>query len=208
VAGVAVGAVAQFWGGAKNAAISPAAKVVAEDVAQLGEELAVALRASRRTWYKTLRGAVTSAVIKPFERKAALHLMQDEGRALVGVGDDGVRKVLGIPKDAPDDLAKAPDFVSVTKGNKLALSEAKGIESETGKVDVGEAIKQLTNAMKKVTEKGLAGDVERVELIMPKGAPLKDNDMKIVTGYLVRISTGETITLKGFKNLFVRVIQL
>ncbi|KYF61812.1 hypothetical protein [Sorangium cellulosum] len=78
---------------------------------------------------------------------------------------------------------------------------------ENGSVDVNKALKQLTNGMEALKNKGLAGDVQRVELIMPKGAPLNNEDLKIVNGYLVRVSTGERITIKGFKNL-VMVIEL
>jgi hypothetical protein len=100
----------------------------------------------------------------------------------------------------------------VTKGNKLAISEVKQVTEstavKTGSIDVDEALKQLTNTMTKVAEKGLAGDVERIELIMTKGAPLKNNNMRIAdNGLLTLISTGERVTLKGFKN-FVIVIQL
>ena len=211
-AGVAISGVAHYWAGVKAAGISPAAALIAEDVAHVDEAIAQGLHANPRTWYKTLRGAA-SEIKDPFERTAGKWL-QEDGRALIGIGDDGVRDVLGIPKDSPSgtDLGKAADFLSVTKGNKLAISEVKkSIENAAGKpgsIDVDEAIKQLTNTMKKLTEHGLAGDVERIELIMTKGAPLKNLDMKITTdGFLALISTGERVTLKGLKN-FVRVIQL
>lgn len=62
--------------------------------------------------------------------------------------------------------------------------------------------------MKKLDKEwGLAGDVERVELIMPKGAPLNNNDLKVVSGYLVKVSTGERVLIRGYKNL-VMVIEL
>ncbi|WP_437547372.1 hypothetical protein WME97_45475 [Sorangium sp. So ce367] len=78
---------------------------------------------------------------------------------------------------------------------------------EEGSIDVDKALKQLTNAMEALKKKGLAGDVQRVELIMPKGAALNNEDLKIVDDYLVRVSTGERITIKGLKNL-VMVIQV
>ena len=66
----------------------------------------------------------------------------------------------------------------------------------------------MKNTMKAVDKLGLAGDVERVELIILKGAPLKINDMKIAAdGFLISTSTGARVTVKGFKNLVV-VIQL
>lgn len=205
-AGVAIGGVAHYWAGVKNAGISPAAALIADEVAQVDEALAQGLHANPRTWYKTLRGAA-SEIKEPFERTAG-KWMQEDGRALIGIGDDGVRNVLGIPKASPagTDLGKACDFLSATKGNALALSEVKAFEK--GGIDVGSALTQLTNTMKKVTELGLAGDVERVELIIPKGASLKTADMKIAgDGFLVLVSTGQRVTLNGLKN-FVRVIQL
>jgi hypothetical protein len=205
-AGVAIGSIGHYYAGVKNAGISPAATLIAGEVAKVDEAIAQGLHANPRTWYKTLRGAA-SELKEPLEKTAG-KWMQEDGRALIGIGDDGVRKVLGIPKESPagTTLGKAADFLSVTKGNKLAISEVKSIVS--GSVDAGEAVKQLTNTMKKVSELGLAGDIERVELIIPKGASLNDKDMKIATdGFLVVISTGERVTLKFFKN-FVRVVQL
>jgi hypothetical protein len=89
------------------------------------------------------------------------------------------------------------------KGNKLALSEVKVGKS----VKTSEAIGQLTNAMNKLKDLNLAGDVERVELIIKKGHNL-DEDFGILNGYLVRPSKGnELVTIKGFKNL-IMVIAL
>jgi hypothetical protein len=203
-AGFAVASVGPAWRGVKNAGISPAVAVAAEDIARMGEELATALHASRRTSYKTLRGAVTTKVIDDFEKKVALYLMKDEGRALIGVGDDGVRKVLGIPKTSPiEDAAKAPDFLSVNKGNQLVLSEAKG-----GK-HIDEAVKQLENGMKHAKDLGLAGDVARVETFVPNGVVFDNRDYKILDGYLVKVSDGnKPVPIKGFNKVFVRVIEL
>ena len=202
-AGVAIGSVAHFYAGVKNAGVSSAATLVAGEVAKVDEAIAQGLHANPRTWYKTLRGAA-SEIKEPFEKTAG-RWMQENGRSLIGIGDDGVREVLAIPYSSPiKDAARAPDFLSVTKGNKLALSEVKGGNAP----DITTALKQLENGMKALTEKGLAGDVERVEFIIPKGTPLKDNDMKIAAdGLLVRISTGARVTVEGFKN-FIIVIQL
>lgn len=129
--------------------------------------------------------------------------MKNEGRALIGVGDDGVRKVLGIPKGLGDDLSKAPDFLSATKGNKLALSEVKA----GANVPTSTAIKQLENAMNKLKELNLAGDVERVEIIIKKGHDLGE-DFAIINGYLVKPGEGnKQVTVEGFKKL-IMVIQL
>ncbi|MGK3988971.1 hypothetical protein WME99_38360 [Sorangium sp. So ce136] len=207
--GFGLGAVGPMWRAVKGAGgLTPDAIRVAEEIAQMGEELATALRAPRRTWYKTLRGAVTSKPLDAMEKKAA-KFMLDDGRALIGVGDDGVRRVLDIPKESPPSttLGRAPDFLTVTKGNKLALTEVKDIDSATGKVDIDHALTQLENAMKKLSDKGLAGDVERIEFIIPKGAPLKNENKIVKDGYLVDALTGKRIKLEGFRNL-VMVIQL
>jgi hypothetical protein len=210
--GFAVASVGPAWRGVKNAGISPAATRIAEEIAQFGEELATMLRANRRTFYKTLRGAVTSQPINDFERKAARYLMKDEGRAMIGLGDDGVRTVLGIPKDGADGIAQAADFVTVTKGNKLALGEAKGgLTSITlrGMNGKGGALDQLKNTMNKLKELGLAGDVERVELIINKGAKFSDENCAVKNGFLVKVNEGyKAVELEGFKNLFVRAIEL
>ncbi|WP_437689987.1 hypothetical protein [Sorangium sp. So ce176] len=206
--GFGLGAVGPMWRAVSGAGgLTPGAIRVTKKIAEIEDPVWAAIRANRRNWYKTLRGAVTSKPLDAMEKKAA-KFMLDDGRALIGVGDDGVRDVLGIPRDGRNGIAKAPDFLTVTKGNKLALSEAKSIASETGKVDVDKALEQLENAMKKLDKEwGLAGDVERVELIMPKGAPLNNNDLKVVSGYLVKVSTGERVRIRGYKNL-VMVIEL
>jgi hypothetical protein len=170
--GPALGKVMKFYAGVKNAGVAAGAINVAGKTGQLGDDFVKALNATRRTSYKTLGGAITTKLMNEFEVKAGKHML-DEGRALLGVGDDGVRKILGIPMtSAVRGEAMAPDFVTVTAGNKLAVSEAKG--GLTVNI-TKEAIPQLTNAMKKLKEKGLAGDVVRVEIMMKKGASLENN---------------------------------
>jgi hypothetical protein len=200
--GFGFGSVSKAWSAVKNTGVNPGAKAVAQGVLSLSDEFALALQASRRTSYKTLRGAV-GTIANEFEAKAGFYLMKDQGRAMIGVGDDGVRKVLGIPKSG-----KAPDFLSVTKGNKLALSESKHLLSPPGgEISVSDAREQLENAMKRLSELSLAGDVERVEIIIPKGAKLKDN-FAILEGYLVDPAKGnKRVTIDGFKNL-IMVIEL
>jgi hypothetical protein len=203
--GFGLGAVGPMWRAVSRAGgLTPDAIRVAEEIAQMGEELATALRAPRRTSYKTLRGAVTTKFIDAFERRAAKFLL-DDGRALIGVGDDGVRTVLDIPRTAPaySDIAKAPDFVTVTRGNKLAVSEAKS------GTHVQEAIKQLTNALEALKKKGLAGDVTRVEMIIKKGVAFDDHNKIIKNGYLFDKATGQTVRIsgEGFKH-FVRIIEI
>ncbi|HTN88029.1 MAG TPA: hypothetical protein VL242_30325, partial [Sorangium sp.] len=95
-----------------------------------------------------------------------------------------------------------PDFVSVSSGHKLILSEAKG-----GKIDVGTVRDQLTNAMEALKKKGLDGDVDRVELIMEQGAEFKDPNFTVKDGYIINSQTGKTVTLEGFDK-FIMVIRL
>ncbi|NUQ76278.1 MAG: hypothetical protein HUU21_22290 [Polyangiaceae bacterium] len=207
--GFGFGSFSKAWGAVKNTGVNPGAKAVAHKVLSLGDEFAEALQASRRTTYKTLRGAITTLPVNDFEKKAGLYLMKDLERRMLGVGDDGVRKVLDIPKNAVGDAAKAPDFLSVSKSGGLVLSEAKGILAKEGAVDVLTAIKQLKNAMKKLKEKNLVGDVERVEIIKPWGAKLKDG-FKVKDGYLQN-AVGEPVLvdeIEGITNVFIRVLEL
>jgi hypothetical protein len=60
--------------------------------------------------------------------------------------------------------------------------------------------------MKKVKDKGLAGDVDRVELIMRWGAGFKDKKYGIKDGYL--LLEGKTVHIEGFPLLFIKVIAL
>jgi hypothetical protein len=146
-------------------------------------------------------------IANEFEAKVGLYLMKDQGRALIGVGDDGVRKVLGIPKDSLPNtiIGKAPDYLSVTKSGGLALSEAKS----GGQISVKETLEQLQNAMNKLKEKNLAGDVERVEIIIKKfdsGFSVKDYGIK--DGYLFDKLYQKTVAVPGFPLLFVKIIEI
>ncbi|WP_438006518.1 hypothetical protein WME89_49430 [Sorangium sp. So ce321] len=126
-----------------------------------------------------------------FEKKAAKFLV-DDGRSLVGVGDDGVRDVAGIPKhSSPGGTeAAAPDFVSISRGHQLILSEGKG-----GTIDLFKVRDQLSNAMKALKEKGLDGDVTRVELIMEQGAEFKPKKFTVKDGYLFDWDEGKPLAL-------------
>ena len=209
--GFGFGQITKAWAGIKAAGVKPGAKIVAAGVLTKSDEFLKALQVSRRTSYKdTLKGAITKESINEFEAKAGMHLMKDEGRAMIGVGDGGVRDVLGIPKpngQLPKGAAKAPDYLTVTKGNKLAVSEAKGggLVKLTG--DDG-AFDQLANALNKLKDKNLLDDVERVEFIMAKDAKFENPNLKILNGYVVDISNGnKPVQVPGFKH-FLQVIQL
>ncbi|MDI3286349.1 hypothetical protein [Polyangium sp. 15x6] len=209
--GFGFGKITKAWAGIKAVGVKPGAKIVAAGVLGYSDEFLEALQGSRRMRYKTLNGAMKGAVgpiANEFEGRAGLYLMKDEGRAMIGVGDDGVREVLGIERGLGDDLSRAPDFLSVTKGNKLALSEVKRLKAGSNSgIDVGYARTQLSNAMRKLDDLNLAGDVERVEIIIPKRAKLK-GDFANLNGYLVKPGeSNKRVTLDGYGNL-IRVIEL
>ena len=201
-AGVAAGGLAKFWGGVKNAGVGAKAAAVADVVGKVDEAIAKGLHANPRTWYKTLRGAYSAKPLDEFEKVAGKWLQQD-GRALIGVGDDGVRTVLGIPVSAPANtiLAKAPDYLSVTKGNKLALTEVKSGQ-------LGDALEQLENGVNALGKRGLLGDLERVEIAVAKGQNLGDNNLIVKNGLLFNIAANKPVSIKGHTNLFVRIIEL
>ncbi|WP_437598374.1 hypothetical protein WMF28_37265 [Sorangium sp. So ce590] len=115
-----------------------------------------------------------------------------------------MRDVVGIPKTSrpKSKEAMAPDFVSISSGHKLIISEAKG-----GKIYVDDVRHQLSNAMKALKDKGLDGDVDRVELIMEQGAKFDDPNFTVRDGYLFNLKTGKTVTLIDF-NKPIMVIRL
>ncbi|WP_438016096.1 hypothetical protein WMF18_35415 [Sorangium sp. So ce315] len=202
--GFGLGAVGPMWRAVKTSSgLRPAAIRVAGEIAEIEEVFAQIVKTNRVRGYKNLTGAITTKPVDIFEKKAAKFLV-DDGRALVGVGDDGVRRVLRIPRESRPGTIEgmAPDFLSVSSGHKLILSEATG-----GKIDVGTVRDQLTNAMKALKKKGLDGDVDRVELIMDQGAEFKDPNFTVKDGYIVNSQTGKTVSLDGF-NRFIMVIRL
>ncbi|AUX47370.1 uncharacterized protein SOCE26_088890 [Sorangium cellulosum] len=165
--GFGVAAIGPMWRVIKTSGgLRPSAIRVAGEIAEIEEAFVQILRTNRRKAYKNLDGAVTTKPVNIFEKKAAKFLVYDD-RSILGVGDDGVRRVLGIPSESRHGTIEgmAPDFVSVSSGHKLIISEAKG-----GTIPVSDVRNQLTNAMEAVKRKGLAGDVQRVELIMEQGA--------------------------------------
>ncbi|WP_437972343.1 hypothetical protein WMF04_24965 [Sorangium sp. So ce260] len=118
---------------------------------------------------------------------------QQPRRPLVGIGDDGVRDVVGIPRESRPHTkeAMAPDFVSISRGHQPITSDAKG-----GRIDTHDVRNQLSNAMKALKEKGLDGDMERVELIIDHGAEFDDPNFTVGDGYLFNWKTGKTVPLK------------
>ncbi|WP_437299326.1 hypothetical protein [Sorangium sp. So ce426] len=202
--GFGVAAIGPMWRVIKTASgLRPAAIRVAGEIAEIEEFFAQIVKTNRVRGYKTLPGAITKFEVDIFEKKAAKFLV-DDGRSLVGVGDDGVREVVGIPKHSSPGGSEgaAPDFVSISSGHQLIVSEAKG-----GKIPVSKVRKQLTNAMKALKEKGLDGDVARYELIMEQGAKFDDENVIVRDGYLFNLSTRKRVTLIDSDKI-IMVIRL
>ncbi|WP_437723201.1 hypothetical protein [Sorangium sp. So ce861] len=201
--GFGLGAIGPMWRGVTSSGLRPSAIRVAGEIAEIEEAFAQILKTNRVRGYKTLTGAITKFEVDLFEKKAAKFLV-DDGRSLVGVGDDGVREVVGIPKHSSPGGSEgaAPDFVSISRGHQLIVSEAKG-----GTIPVDKVRKQLSNAMKALKEKGLDGDVARVELIMEQGADFNPKKFTVKDGYLFDSDEGKTVTLDGFNNS-IMVIRL
>ncbi|WP_434047189.1 MULTISPECIES: hypothetical protein [Sorangium] len=201
--GFGLGAIGPMWRGVTSSGLRPSAIRVAGEIAEIEEAFAQILKTNRVRGYKTLTGAITKFEVDIFEKKAAKFLV-DDGRSLVGIGDDGVREVVGIPKHSSPGGSEgaAPDFVSISRGHKLIISEAKG-----GTIPVDKVRKQLSNAMKALKEKRLDGDVARVELIMEQGADFNPKKFTVKDGYLFESDEGKTVTLDGFNN-FIVVIRL
>ncbi|TKD01798.1 hypothetical protein [Polyangium fumosum] len=213
--GFGFGQITKAWAGIKAAGVKPGAKIVAAGVLSYTDEFLQALQKSRRPWYTGLHGKQLNAAIgklaNQFEGRAGIHLMKQEGRQMLLVGDDVVRDALNIESGLGGGLSKAPDFVTVTKGNKLALSEVKQLENigaNNSGINVNNAVNQLRNGMKALRNMNLASDVERLEVIVPKGAKFA-GDYGIKDGYLIEFSSGKTIEIKeGFKNVFIKVVEI
>ncbi|WP_437997446.1 hypothetical protein WMF26_42790 [Sorangium sp. So ce185] len=199
--GFGLGAIGPMWRAVKTSSgLRPAAIRVAGEIAEVEEAFAQIVKTNRVRGYKNLRGAITTAAVNIFEKKAAKFLV-DDGRALIGVGDDGVRRVLRIPKESRPRTIEgmAPDFVSLRGGKELILSEAKGGD----RVVAEDVIDQLTNAMDALKTKwGLDGDVARLELIMKQGATFDNKNIGVRDGYMVNLLTGKPVTV-GNKSIMV-----
>ncbi|AUX43916.1 hypothetical protein SOCE26_053720 [Sorangium cellulosum] len=197
--GFGVAAVGPGWRAIKGAGgMTPGAIRVAGEIAEVDEVVVNGFKVWKLRGYKTLDGHVTKAAFNTFE-KAAISHMTREGRALLGVGDGGVREMLKMPASV-----KAPDFVTVSRGQKLIVSEVKG----GNEIKVKEVIKQLSSGMEGLRQKGVVGDVEQVELIMARGGKFSpENTYSIKDGYLFNVKKGKREPLNGF-NRPIRVIQL
>ncbi|WP_437586144.1 hypothetical protein [Sorangium sp. So ce1000] len=204
--GFGLGAVGHIWHGVAAAgALPPRGIRIAGEIAKVDKVVVKGFEVWRLRGFKTLKGHVTEAAFNPFEKTAISFMTRDE-RALLGVGDGGVRKMLDLPDESLPGMSggKAPDFVTVSRGQKLIVSEVKG----GNPVELDDVFKQLSNGMEGLRNKGVAGDVEQVELIMTRGAKFKPKDTYAVKdGYLFNTKTRKKVTLKGF-NHPIKVTQL
>ncbi|WP_437763895.1 hypothetical protein WMF27_38500 [Sorangium sp. So ce281] len=204
--GFGLGAVGHIWHGVAAAgALPPRGIRIAGEIAEVDKVVVKGFEVWRLRGYKTLKGHVTKAGFDTFE-KAAISHMTREGRALLGVGDDGVRKMLKMPEESLPGMSggRAPDFVTVSRGQKLIVSEVKGGDI----VRIKDVTDQLSNGMEGLRKEGVVGDVEQVELIMKRGAKFKPEDTYTVKdGYLFNVKKGKREPLNGF-NRPIRVIQL
>ncbi|XXY54082.1 hypothetical protein WME91_23420 [Sorangium sp. So ce269] len=197
--GFGLAAVGPGWRAIKGTGgMTPGAIRVAGKIAEVDEVVVDGFKVWKLRGYKNLEGHVTEARFNTFE-KAAISHMTREGRALLGVGDEGVRKMLKMPASV-----KAPDFVTVSRGQKLIVSEVKG----GNEIKVKEMIQQLSSGMEGLRQRGVVGDVEQVELIMARGGKFSpENTYSIKDGYLFNVKKGKREPLNGF-NRPIRVIQL
>ncbi|WP_437950988.1 hypothetical protein WME98_09425 [Sorangium sp. So ce296] len=197
--GFGLGAVGHVWHGiAAAGALPPRGIRIAGEIAAVDKVVVKGFEVWRLRGFKTLKGHVAEAGFNPFE-KAAISHMTREGRALLGVGDEGVREMLKMPASV-----KAPDFVTVSRGQKLIVSEVKG----GNEIKVKEVVKQLSSGMEGLRQKGVVGDVEQVELIMARGGKFSpENTYTVKDGYLFNVKRGKREPLNGF-NRPIRVIQL
>ncbi|WP_437796959.1 hypothetical protein [Sorangium sp. So ce693] len=204
--GFGLGAVGHIWHGVAAAgALPPRGIRIAGEIAKVDKVVVKGFEVWRLRGFKTLKGHVTEAGFNTFEKTAISFMTRDE-RALLGVGDGGVRKMLDLPDESLPGMSggKAPDFVTVSRGQKLIVSEVKG----GNPVELDDVFKQLSNGMEGLRNKGVAGDVEQVELIMTRGAKFKpEKTYSVKDGYLFNTTTRKKVTLKGF-NHPIKVTQL
>ncbi|WP_437828477.1 hypothetical protein [Sorangium sp. So ce1153] len=203
--GFGLGAVEHIWHGVAAAgALPPRGIRIAGEIAEVDKVVVKGFEVWRLRGYKNLKGAVTEKPLNSFEKTVTSFLTHDR-RALLGVGDDGVRDALKIPYQSRPGSTEgmAPDFLTVSAREKLILSEAKAGTN----VDGDRVIDQLSNAMEALARKGRAGDVEEVELIMERGGKLGGKKYTIKDGYLFDEDKGKRASLKGF-NKPIKVIRL
>jgi RHS repeat-associated protein len=105
------------------------------------------------------RGLEAAGIIKALDalETVANNTYIKKGVALLGQGDDSVRKALGIPE-----REAAADFLGVNQQGKYFIGEAKGS-------DVGHAVEQIQNTANHLLKADPNATVKRAEIILQKG---------------------------------------
>ncbi|MDI1436454.1 hypothetical protein [Polyangium sorediatum] len=203
--GTGVGAGVAFHKGMKNAPIGAVGKATAQGVVEFGPELVEMLRTSRiKKWRVLERGGykLSEKLEHVFERDVALYLIKKEGHKMLALGDGEVRRLLDIVESSQTrGVSRACDFLTVTPTNGLVLSDSKFV-GPMSVVNVPKALSQFNNVMAALGKKNVAGFVERVQIVVPNGANLKegflrvgDGTMKNADGSLVRVTGAKNISL-------------
>jgi hypothetical protein len=225
--GFGVGKVVKVWKGISSAAISTEGKGVAAAIVTLAPDLVEKLAKARIQNWKTLtRGSILPKTVEKldndWEVTSLLALIEKKNHKVLSVGD-GSRDVLGIVMGADGKWPKHADFLSVSPNGSLIISEAKfprkALNERPAGVDCFGAVAQLRSSMEHAVKKGVAQDVELVQIVFPKGAVLtvqKETNTvtKVVTefhymiedGYL--LENGKRIPMPGKPDFFVKVLEL
>jgi hypothetical protein len=139
--------------------------------------------------------------LDPFEKLVAQYI-SERGDALLGIGDDAVKKVLGLPRG--NNKPKAADFLSITPSGKFNITEVKG--SFAGYVDVSTARKQLTLVVGKLKSIVPGAKIGTIELAIPKNAKL-DPPYEVFGNQLLLVTEEgkEVIRIDGHPVIVVEV---
>ncbi|HRI72643.1 MAG TPA: pre-toxin TG domain-containing protein, partial [Polyangium sp.] len=226
--GFGAGKLVKVWKGVSKAAISAEGKAAAAVIYTMSSELVEKIGKARIQKWKTLtRGSILPDTVEKldndWEAKVVLALIEKKQDKVLAMGD-GVKNVLGIVKDAKGNWGKSADVLTVSSNGGLIITEAKfpraplPTTGRPGGVDCYGAVQQLEASMEKAVEKGVAQDVELVQLAIPKDAPLavktlEENGIKTQlrytrgdNGYLLR--EGQRIPLPGKPGFFVKLLEL
>ncbi len=114
------------------------------------------------------------------------------GDGLLGIGDDGVRKALGMSSNS-----RAADFVSFTSGGKFNITEVKASLGRSG-ADISHALSQLKSTSDFILKNVNGASIGTIEIALPKGAKLKGN-FKVSGNQLMHVTDKgeEVVRLNG-----------
>jgi hypothetical protein len=219
--GFGVGKVVKVWKGISSAAISADGKIAATTIVTLAPDLVEKLAKARIQSWKTLtRGSILPNVVEKldndWEVTSLLALIEKKNHKVLAYGK-GVENVLSTE---PGVVTKSADFLTVSPNGGLIITEAKFPRGPTRGpgVDCFGAVQQMEASMKQAVLKGVAQDVELVQLVIPKNATLSfkkknllagipaDIHYAIDNGYLLQ--DGQRIAMPGKPDFFVKVLEL